>query len=407
MLKHLDLASGIGGFSLGFEWAGLSQPIMFCDTDEWCRKVLNKHWPDVPIVNDVKELANEPSQIPDHDILSAGYPCQPFSVAGRQKGKEDDRHIWPYISQIIALKRPSWVVCENVYGHIALGLDEVLLDLESQGYATKSFVIGAEGVGAPHQRRRVWIVARYVGDTKHNGSSSTEIGRSLETPSNDNAKGSNKTSEPSGASGRTDSPELAEGTGTGALGNATDDGRNRRPQTTGSGWTSDQQDRSNADLWSEPSGSGTNVANPTGTGSETRDSDRMGNDNGSSADERQLEGSSGEVTDVANADNQRSQRRLSGRTDTERQGFNGHAGRSCSAHGQPDEGSRSTEPRLGGTLSDGVSAWMDEPLDIPRIAVGVKDRTNRLKGLGNSILPQIAQRIGIAIKLTIEKEINE
>ncbi len=165
MLRHVDLCSGIGGFSLGFEWAGLSQPILFCDTEEWCRKILNKHWPDVPIANDVKELANDPTQIPDCDILTAGYPCQPFSLAGERKGTEDDRHIWPYIRQIIASKRPAWCVLENVYGHISMGLDQVLADLEAEGYATRTFIVPACGVNAPHRRDRVWI----VGHTTDNG----------------------------------------------------------------------------------------------------------------------------------------------------------------------------------------------------------------------------------------------
>ena len=93
--------------------------------------MLRKHWSDVPIAEDVKELANDPERlVPDCDILTAGYPCQPFSVAGKQRGAEDDRHIWPEIRTIVEAKRPTWCVFENVYGHIKLGLDEVLSDLK-------------------------------------------------------------------------------------------------------------------------------------------------------------------------------------------------------------------------------------------------------------------------------------
>jgi DNA (cytosine-5)-methyltransferase 1 len=159
-INHVDLCSGIGGFALGFEWAELSTPILFCDTEKWCREILKKHWPDVPIAEDVKELANDPERlVPDCNILSAGYPCQPFSVAGKQKGTEDDRHIWPYILKIVAQKRPTWCVFENVYGHVALGLDEVLLDLEAEGYSTRTFIVPACGVNAPHRRDRLWIIA--------------------------------------------------------------------------------------------------------------------------------------------------------------------------------------------------------------------------------------------------------
>jgi len=159
-MRHVDLCSGIGGFALGFQMAGLSNPILFCEIDKWCQKILRQHWRDVPILEDVKELANDPERtVPDCDILTAGYPCQPFSTAGLRKGAEDDRHIWPYIMQIVACKRPTWCVFENVAGHISLGLDEVLSDLEAEGYSARPFVIGACGVDAPHRRLRVWIVA--------------------------------------------------------------------------------------------------------------------------------------------------------------------------------------------------------------------------------------------------------
>jgi DNA (cytosine-5)-methyltransferase 1 len=166
MLRHVDLCSGIGGFALGFEWAGLSKPVMFCDIEPWSRKILAKHWPDVPIEEDVKVLANEPERIPECSILTAGYPCQPFSLAGKRGGEEDDRHIWPYIREIVAQKRPTWCVFENVYGHLSMGLDTVLSDLEADGYATRPFIVPACGVDAPHRRDRVWLIGRNVADTE-------------------------------------------------------------------------------------------------------------------------------------------------------------------------------------------------------------------------------------------------
>ena len=166
-MRHVDICSGIGGFALGFQWAELSSPVLFCDIEPWSRKVLAKHWPDVPIAEDVKELANDPDGlIPDCDILTAGYPCQPFSLAGERRGTEDDRHIWPYILSIVKTKRPSWCVFENVYGHVSMGLDEVLSDLEGQGYAARPFIVPACAADAPHRRDRVWIIARNVGDAR-------------------------------------------------------------------------------------------------------------------------------------------------------------------------------------------------------------------------------------------------
>ena len=185
MMRHVDICSGIGGFALGFEWAELSSPVLFCDIEPWSRKILAKHWPDVPIAEDVKELANDPDGlVPDCDIITAGYPCQPFSLAGERRGSEDDRHIWPYIFTIIQRKRPSWCVFENVYGHVSMGLDEVLSDLEGQGYAARPFIVPACAADAPHRRDRVWIVARNVGDTISSRQSGNVRRRSEQKPQN-------------------------------------------------------------------------------------------------------------------------------------------------------------------------------------------------------------------------------
>ena len=162
-LKILDLCSGIGGFSLGLESTGGFETIAFCEFDPFCQKVLNKHWPEVPIYNDLKEISkNEETirNIPEHDLICGGIPCQPFSLAGKQKGKEDDRHLWPYMFKIIEQKKPTWVIVENVGGFINVALDDVCLDLEAEGYATQSFIIPACGVEAPHRRDRIWIIGK-------------------------------------------------------------------------------------------------------------------------------------------------------------------------------------------------------------------------------------------------------
>lgn len=172
MMAHVDLCSGIGGFALGFEWAELSKPVLFCDIEPWSRQILAKHWPDVPIADDVKELANDPTRIihaigDRRSILSCGYPCQPFSQAGQRRGSEDDRHIWPEIFSIVQQVRPDWLICENVSGHITMGLNEVLSDLaDKANYAVQTFHLGAVSVDARHRRMRIWIVARNVADTQ-------------------------------------------------------------------------------------------------------------------------------------------------------------------------------------------------------------------------------------------------
>ena len=171
--KHLDLFSGIGGFSLGLEATGGFETTAFCEIEEYPKKVLNKHWPNVPIYGDIKELnyerLNADGVISDKrnvDILTGGYPCTPFSVAGRKKGEEDSRYLWPEMFRLVKELRPTWVIGENVSGHIKLGLDTVLQDLENQGYSTRAFSISASSVGAKHQRERVWVIAHSnVADT--------------------------------------------------------------------------------------------------------------------------------------------------------------------------------------------------------------------------------------------------
>ena len=302
MLRHVDLCSGIGGFSLGFEWAKLSKPVLFCDIEPWSRQILAKHWPDVPIAEDVKELANDPDGlVPDCDIITAGYPCQPFSQAGKRRGTEDDRHIWPFIFSIIQSKRPTWCVFENVYGHVTLGLDEVLSDLEGESYATRPFVVPACATAAPHRRDRLWIICRNVGNTKHDGSPTPTVKRSIGEASKHNTQGQNKTSQSEGAS-------------------------------------------------------------------EPRDSGSVGE--------------SARITDVADTNSKlretQHQRSVLGKQNTK-----------GSARGHSDEGLQINWQ------------WQPEP-SVGRVAHGIPRRVDRLRGLGNAIVPQIAMRIGQTIKATYD-----
>ena len=161
-MNHVDLFSGIGGFSLGLERTGGFKTVAFCEIEEYPRKVLQKHWPDVKQYEDIRKLNYERLKadgIDSIDIITGGYPCQPFSVAGKQKGVEDKRHLWPEYFRLIKECRPTWVIGENVSGHIKLGLDSVIEDLESENYSVRPFSISASSVGANHQRERIWIVA--------------------------------------------------------------------------------------------------------------------------------------------------------------------------------------------------------------------------------------------------------
>ena len=162
MRTHLDLFSGIGGFALAANWAGY-QTVGFCEIEDYPRRILSKRFPGVPCHRDIREL--DGSIYRGVDLITGGYPCQPFSQAGQRKGKEDDRHLWPELRRVVAQARPAFLVAENVAGHITLGLDEVLADLESEGYAGRAIVVPACAVNAPHRRDRVWIIARNLEPT--------------------------------------------------------------------------------------------------------------------------------------------------------------------------------------------------------------------------------------------------
>lgn len=165
MLKVLDLFSGIGGFSLGLERTGGFETVAFCEINPFCQKVLKKHWPDVPIYNDVRSLDYDGSV----DVITGGYPCQPFSVAGKRRAEKDQRHLWPEMFRQIKKHKPRWVIAENVKGHINKGLDRVLSDLESVGYAAETHCISAKSIGANHNRERIWIVANAAGNGFYEG----------------------------------------------------------------------------------------------------------------------------------------------------------------------------------------------------------------------------------------------
>ena len=154
--EHLDLFSGIGGFALAARWNGL-RTIQFVEYEPYAQKVLKKNFPDVPIHDDIKDFNATKFRQPF--LCTGGYPCQPFSNAGLRRGEKDDRHLWPEMLRVIQECRPTWVLAENVAGHITMGLDQVLSDLEGEDYACQPFVIPACAKDASHRRDRVWIVA--------------------------------------------------------------------------------------------------------------------------------------------------------------------------------------------------------------------------------------------------------
>lgn len=159
-MKVLDLFSGIGGFSLGLESTGYFQTIAFVEKDKFCRKVLQKNFNNIPIEEDIRNVRGERYEA---DVITSGFPCQPFSVAGKRKGTDDDRYLWDETIRVVSECKPRWFIGENVEGIININngmvLRQVQDDLEKEGFQVRCLIIPASGIGAWHQRKRVWIIA--------------------------------------------------------------------------------------------------------------------------------------------------------------------------------------------------------------------------------------------------------
>ena len=191
-MKLLDLFSGIGGFSLGFESTGHFQTTKFVEMDKYCQKILRKNFPGIPIEEDIRNVKGKEFEA---DVITGGVPCQPFSVAGRQRGTSDDRYLWPEMFRLVKEIKPKWTIMENVQGLIniqdGMVLRQVQDDLESEGFEVQCFIIPASGIGAWHQRNRVWI----VGHSKHNGSLASKKSRGNQEVNGRTQKGQNQTIE--------------------------------------------------------------------------------------------------------------------------------------------------------------------------------------------------------------------
>ena len=387
-ITHLSLFSGIGGLDLAAEWAGI-KTVGQCEWAEYPIKVLEKHWPNVPRWKDIRTLTGdsfyERTGRRTVDIISGGFPCQPFSVAGKQRGKEDDRYLWPEMVRVIKELRPTWVVGENVAGIIKMALSDILYELEACGYRTRTFLIPACAVGARHRRYRVSI----VGYSEYNGLSSTAVTGGTQKTGRGQQEGKKKAGEFTGAS--------KSGNGQNVANSHTE----RELQSPGS-----EQDIRNgvgigrktlADAESQFEGRLPVRKEPKKPGSigsreDVQHADSAGCKEQYVTAEPDKEGFTGWGCDAGNVCNATSQR-LSNRTEESMGGQR--------TQEQESERSmrRTVESVLGGMV-DGFPAgmdgdldflinhyWDDEP-DIPRIATGIKHRVDRLKCLGNAVVPQ-------------------
>ena len=369
-LRHLDLFSGIGGFSLGLEATGGFETVAFCDIEKYCLEILEKRYPGVPRYTNIKELNYDTIKtdgVFPIDIITGGYPCQPFSVAGRKKGEEDPRHLWPEYFRLVKELRPTWVIGENVSGHIKLGLDTVIEDLESEGYAARTFSISASSIGANHQRERVWIIA----NSERNGLTTSEKRGGFEKTISEQQKRENNTFNSEGTSSIPLSSKNVEDTrqhggGLEPSGNTESIGRGSLEKTERS---------TNADQTSGSSQRGEIMADTKNIGSilSSHEGERQGNSTRRS--EGQLEGD-GET--MANTSSERTSRGETGWEDAE------------------NVGQSSRRPWDG---------WWDIEPNVGRVANGVPKRVDRLKSLGNSLVPSIPYYIGLSILQTYEDEL--
>lgn len=264
-MTHLSLFTGIGGLDLAAESAGF-RTVGQCEWADYPTKVLEKHWPDVPRWRDIRTLTKESfyerTGLHTVDVISGGFPCQPFSVAGKRRGKEDDRYLWPEMCRVIDELRPAWVVGENVAGLVSMAepvckpavesrsvnrlpdadyyeavlsqqehmlLDGILQDLERIGYAVQPFIIPACAVDAPHRRDRIAI----VGYAEHNGLSAAKVAGSAETAGGNQPKGADTTSESAGTGLPGYCADVADADCSGQQGSeqqkASDEGRQEEP----------------------------------------------------------------------------------------------------------------------------------------------------------------------------------
>jgi DNA (cytosine-5)-methyltransferase 1 len=333
VIAVLDLFSGIGGFSLGLERTGGFRTVGFCEIEKFPRAVLRKHWPDVPIFEDVREL-HAGDIAGTVDLICGGYPCQPFSLAGKRKGAADDRHLWPEMFRLVKEVRPSWVCAENVAGHVNMGLDQVLSDLEGEGYETAAFIIPAVSVDAPHRRDRVWIVA-YAECTKRR-------------------KGQSR-------------------------GNVCDGENAERKEAAGKFGTS-----------SADGGEGS-VPNATST----RLSQGKSKSSGKVWDETRRQEFSGRSAAVANTSlNLLNGCRYIGKEGRIEPANSG--GDAAHANQQRLEKRNGIGSRVARPPPFECSRWPTEP-GVGRVAHGVPRRVDRLRSLGNAVVPQVVEVIGRAI----------
>jgi DNA (cytosine-5)-methyltransferase 1 len=364
-LRTLDLFSGIGGFSLGLESTGFFETIGFVEKDKFCQKILKKHWSNINIEEDIRNVKGEKYQA---DVVTGGFPCQPFSVAGKRKSTADDRYLWDEMLRVIRETKPRWVIGENVEGIVNINegmvLRQVLNDLENEGFKSQCIIIPASGIGAWHQRKRIWIMA-YSDSNRHVSEIRRGNGEEKGLPVQDREKDSTSRKSIGTSDVWQTNKEYVPNTNSrlsirknekiqsrrNAITNGSEDVSNTNSFRYG-GWSSEgcsntewsflQREQEGCEMGSEVKGCNRNVSNSSSEGPQ------------GCGIQHNLEGE------------QRSEE-FTTKTSSKRQ-----------------QTWWQTQSEFCG-VPNGVSYELD------------KDRSNRIKALGNSIVPQIARQIGLAI----------
>ena len=404
VMRLLDLFSGIGGFSYAAEkLVGGYETVAFCEQDEFCQQVLRKHWKDVPIYDDVRTI--DATRLGNIDIVAGGFPCQAVSQAGLQKATEDDRWLWDEMLRIIQDCKPKWIIGENVVGLININqgilFEQVQTDLEKEGYSVQSVVIPAASKNAPHRRDRVWIIAH----SNINSQSNESV----------NEKWLGDVSNTNNTRNRTCRTNI-----------------DKKQQTIEQGWkeqslfepsrhdetmADSENDRGKQTKWQGRKGFrgrsenicrsktereeviATDVPNTKRMGWTERAKIREASQRKGWADKSS--NSSSTVTETEDATNS---------NDKRLQGFRQH--KQLEREQREDEFAKSSTPTTEhratqcrmGYMANGISEalsghFSEEPKDIPRVATNQKDRTKKLKALGNSIVPQVVAELFYAIRV--------
>ena len=330
---------------MGLEATGHFETTCFVENNEYCRAVLRHHWPDVPVLGDICDVRKEDLPCPNPDIVVGGFPCQPFSQAGKQKADKDKRHLWPEMFRLIRECRPTWVVGENVIGFAKLGLDKALTDLENEGYATRTFNIPACAVGAPHRRQRLWIVAH--ANTGQCDGQETDLCSRRDT---------------------TDfvSQDVA---------HADNANWRRRTQWSKSGNWQSQLSGTDRRVVADTQRKGERRRGVSGSGENKSENGKGSSD--------KFRGCREAVADPDYSRNRTSRRRAN------RDGQKIDEGQAEQPQSQLGRHSKCITPE----------EWWEVEPSVGRLVDGLPNRVSQLRALGNSIVPQIAQKIGEAIRI--------